>query len=195
MIHDIEYYIETCFVKSFREIFKQMDKDYPYNDDDELTSILISATYPESSTPLKIPALVVENVAYDLSETSLYNNFLDDIIDADGMKIGEQHETSVPFSATVTVLANNDSVAKNIAGKVINYIHYDAKEVFAFGCGMDIKALRKSPGGYRRNLPENTFAHSVSASGMLPWLGESYIMNPLVLRSIIMNVKADISSK
>jgi len=152
---------------------------------------LISSNFPEGEVPLKLPNIIVEGISYEFSETSLNNNYLDDIMEA-GVVVGWRYATYILFSATITCIAEKDGAAKNLANKVLNYIKFDAREIFSDACAMDIKSARKSPGGYRRNLPQNSFSHSVSLSGVLPWIGEIRPINPIILGKISVTIKASL---
>lgn len=168
-IVDIERRIEKKFVIGLRAIF-EMDDSFIYNEDDTLTKIMITPEYPEKGASFYTPHLVVTNISYQFNlQNSFYGNYLDDIINNDGVHIGAKSANIVPYSLNVICLAEY-YVSKDLANKVVNYMAYVAREVFN-RMSLNIQTVSKSPTIAQQQWAEHIFETNVTVNGYVQWSG------------------------
>jgi len=190
---DVERYLEGAFVESLMAIYRY-DNSFAYDDDDTLTKVIISSSYPSKDNSFKIPQIVVIGVAYEFNTSSLSNNFACDIIEATtGIRTGVQYISEVPYSVNIACIGQNDAISKSLASSVINYINFEAREVFEDVFKLQIQSVRKSSGGIDKHLGENAFSNSISISGMLIWQGIKSFANKPLLDNIKISLKEKIS--
>lgn len=183
---DIEKHLESSYVRGLREVFRYGDK-FKYDNNDILTGVIISSTYPSKDVTMKIPQIVVGNASYQFESTSLFNNFASDIISPTGNK-KRQHATPVQYSIQMICAAEIDGISKDLSNTVANYINFEFREVFDEILKLNIRAIGKSPGGLQRQFPQGVYLNTVSVSGTLLWTGERSL-NETILNSIKLNLQ------
>jgi len=166
---DIERFIETNIVTGLRTVFST-EEEHNYSKDSKATRIIISGAFPNKDAEMKIPQLVITQIAISIQKTSLFANYYGDIIE-NGIVKGQKFKTIVPYSVSIVCLSATDSSSKDLAGKVLNYITFAASEFFDNDLQLNIQGAQKAQGGPHRFVPNKAFAHTVSLNGTLHWSG------------------------
>lgn len=167
---DPEKVIEAKYVTALRAIFEYDDK-FVYNENDELTKVIISPEYPDKEATLKTPQLVVTNIAYQYNrQTSFFGNLNRDLYDPiTGRPIGQEYVNVIPYSLSCICLAEF-FISKDLANRVMNYVTFIASEVFD-GLLLHISNVAKSPTVAQQQWPERMFETTVSIQGHVEWVG------------------------
>lgn len=184
---DIERHLETSFIQTLREVFREIE-GYEYSDKDDETRIVISSTYPQNESENKIPHIIVGGVSYSGNVSSLFNNYYNDIIKS-GVKRGRKYMTRIPFSINVSVISPSSSESKDLSNLVFNLFFFRLKDLMLDVFQLDIKGVQKSPGGeISKMVPRDVFSQSISVSGDMGWRG-SIEKEGSVFNSVKMKLK------
>lgn len=118
----------------------------------------------------------------------MYNNFEDAIIetDKDGFNrhVGNRFATVVPYSIQINCLAEEEGISKDLANRVINLIHFEARELFSDVLLLNVQSVSKGGSGYMKSSPNNTFQSTISVSGTVYWYGEKRVKLPKYISNL-----------
>lgn len=171
MVFNVEYELEKRFIKGLRAIFEK-DSDFSYNNDEEVTGVVITTDYPEDQeVPLKIPHLIITGIGFQSSTENTFGyNFMADE-KAFGLVNGVQsYANIVPYSLTI-ICAGNRNDSKDLASKLSEYITFSASYYLNETMDLQISTINKSPTGPSKQFPQKLFETNISIQGTLYWIG------------------------
>jgi hypothetical protein len=164
---NIEYELEKRFVLALRAIF-EIDDTFVYNDDEETTKLLIASEYPQQGTEIKIPRIIVTNISFGFNSlNSINNNFYREVF-VNG-KYGQEFLNIIPYNVNLMCLAPLFD-SKDLANKVLNYISFEASEVFD-AVQLNVMNVAKGVTVPQSQYPEKIFETPIAVQGKVDWKG------------------------
>lgn len=161
---DIEKYIEDSFVLGLRSMFFADDK-FTFTIDPLTSKIGITSSKPKEAS-LGKPHAYISDITYRIDPMSLNSGYKGDIINEDGVSIGEERVIKLAFSLAIRVLAPTSSQSKNFANRIVNWLAIRGINFFESSLQLMINGVRKSPGGSIK-LTENAelFSDTIGIDG------------------------------
>lgn len=175
---DIERELERRIIIGLRKVFEvfEFSGEFRYNNDDEITRIIITPDFPVSEIAFKTPHIVVTNIRYQINnQATLQNNFYQDVSRANIHNYESEHIVMIPFLSSMLCMGEYD-VSRNLANRLFYYISFQAYDYFSLLLKLNLSNLSKESTAPAAQYPEKIFQTPVNLQGTLSL---SYDKKPL----------------
>lgn len=167
-VMDIEKTIEQKIVIPLRYLFS-LAKRFKYDEDQNKTRVMIGVDYPRTDIPLKVPQICVGGITYSFDmEHTLYKNYMEDIVNEDGIHIGERQINQLPFTVQLNCYGERN-VSRDLANAALSNITFIGRELF-HKVGVRIMRADKGNTTPYAQFPKY-FTTVVSCNGVMGWTG------------------------
>ncbi len=158
--------IEAIIISTLRCIF-YTNTEFPYNDDDALTSIIITPPLPSIDVESKKPHVIITDIKYGFSQQFTGNNFVGSSITPKS-KPRYEYSCIVPFSVLISCLSTNKHEAELLGDMLCEYFGFLYKETF-ISLGLLLEDVQAGYSSFKSPYPQFEFNCGVNLQGKLKY--------------------------
>ena len=155
--------LKKLFVASLREIFAADDL-FPYNDNDTLTSILITTKMPLNTAQNQLPHIVWNGASYSASIETLTNNLASEAFDTTTKLSSRKYSAAVFFSCTLSAVSTVFDEANVIGDKIFNYLFVDFPDEFQ-DLGLFVDSVNVGEATLKESSPQTQYVCPITVQG------------------------------
>lgn len=156
--------LKKTFIAAFKAIFA-VDTDFPYNNDDTLTSIFITPKFISMNVENPIPQVIFSTVSYGgEGEDTLNNNYSKDSENASGQLVNIKQTKIIRFQINIDVVDTNKTECEKVADKVFNILSHNYIK-FIRDLGFNVRNIVVSECIPKEQFPQYKFLSTVVMQG------------------------------